>query len=69
METLIIHPEGEDKAKALKAFLKAFNIRFESYIDEKQNPYNSEFIAKIERGNDDVKAGRTTKISLDEIWK
>jgi hypothetical protein len=69
METLIIHPEGEDKAKALKGFLKAFNIRFESYIDEKQNPYNPEFIAKIERGNDDVRTGHTTKISLDEIWK
>lgn len=69
METLVIHPEGADKANALKAFLKAFNIKFETYIDDSQNPYKPEFIAKIQRGDEDVKTGRTTKVTLDDLWK
>jgi len=68
METLVIHLEGADKADALKVFLKAFNIKFESYIDETQSPYNPEFVAKIQRGEEDIKMGKTTRISLDDIW-
>ena len=30
METLIIHPETSEQIQALKAFLKAFKIRFEA---------------------------------------
>ena len=28
-----------------------------------------EFVAKIKQGDEDIKAGRTKKISLDDIWK
>ncbi len=31
--------------------------------------YDPEFVAKIKQGDDDIRAGRTTKITLDDIWK
>jgi hypothetical protein len=30
METLIVHPENHEQINALKAFLKAFKIKFEA---------------------------------------
>lgn len=61
METLVVHPDTREKYNALKAL----KIDFE----KKGEPYNPEFIAKIKEGEEDIKAGRTTKITLDDIWK
>ncbi len=63
METLLVYPESPEKIEALKAFLKALKIDFE------ESPYNPDFVAKIKRGDEDIKAGHTSKISLDDIWK
>ncbi|MGE5446951.1 MAG: DUF2683 family protein [Bacteroidales bacterium] len=49
----------------MKAFLKALKISFE----ESKSPYNPEFVAKIKRGEKDIKTGKTKSISLDDIWK
>jgi hypothetical protein len=63
METILVYPKNPEKLEALKAFLKALKIDFE------KSPYNPDFVAKIKRSDEDIKAGRTSKISLDEIWK
>jgi len=63
METILVYPESPDKMEALKAFLKALKIDFE------KSPYNRDFVAKIKRSDEDIKAGRTSKISPDDIWK
>lgn len=63
METLLVYPESEEKTQALKAFLKALKIDFE------KSPYNPDFVAKVKRGDEDIKAGRTATISPDDIWK
>jgi hypothetical protein len=63
METILVYPKNREKLEALKAFLKALKIDFE------KSPYNPDFVAKIKRSDEDIKAGRTSKISLDEIWK
>lgn len=63
METILVYPKNPEKMEALKAFLKALKIDFE------KSPYNPEFVAKIKRSDEDIKTGRTSKISLDEIWK
>jgi hypothetical protein len=63
METIVAYPENPDKLKALKAFLKALKIEFE------KSSYNPDFVAKIRRSDDDIKAGRTTKITPEDIWK
>jgi len=65
MPTLIVHPDSKEKLTIIKAFLKALKI---SFIEEKP-PYSSDFVAKIRQGDEDIKAGRTKKINLDEICK
>jgi len=63
MSTLIIQPDSKEKLSIIKAFLKAMKI---SFVEEKP-PYCSEFVAKIRQGDEDIKAGRTKKINLDDI--
>lgn len=65
MTTIIIDADAK-KMKALKSILKALDISFEI---KKEESYNAEFVAKIQESEEDVKAGRTRKITLDEIWK
>ena len=65
-DIIIAHPNSDDKIEALKAFLKALKIKFEI---TRKNAYNPEFVAKILQGDEDIKAGKTTRIKLDDIWK
>jgi hypothetical protein len=65
MNYLIVHPDNHDKLAAVKAVLKALNVDF----DEAKTPYNPEFVAKMAEGEEDIKAGRTVKVTLDELWK
>jgi len=65
MGILIAHPESAEKLAALKAFMKALKIRFE----EEKSPYNSEFIDKINRSNEDFKAGNFKAIKTEDLWK
>ena len=70
MEAIIAKPETKDQLKALKAFLKAMDISFTD--NEKQISkaiHNAEYAAKLKRGVEDLGAGRSRKVSLDEIWK
>jgi len=65
MSYLIVHPDSHDKLTAVKAVLKALKVDF----DEAETKYNAEFVAKIAEGEEDIKAGKTVKVTLDELWK
>jgi len=65
MGTLIVHPESKEKLDALKAFMKALKIRFE----EEKSPYNPQFVEKINRSEQDFKAGKFKAIKTDDLWK
>ena len=65
METLIVHPENKKQLAALKAFMKAFKISFE----EKKSTYDSEFVAMIKQGDDDLAAGKGVNVDVDNLWK
>lgn len=65
MGTLIVQPDSKEKLDAIKAFMKALKISFE----ERKSPYNPEFVSKIKQGDDDIEAGRTKNVSLDDVWK
>jgi uncharacterized membrane protein (DUF106 family) len=65
MGILIAHPESKEKLAALKAFMKALKIRFE----EEKSSYNSEFVEKINRSEEDFRAGKTKAIKTDDLWK
>ncbi|REA59308.1 hypothetical protein DSL64_18475 [Dyadobacter luteus] len=66
MTTLTINTEDKEVLKAVKALLKGFKV---SYEEKTEDPYNSEFIAKIEKSRQDVRDGNTVKVDLDDIWK
>ena len=66
----IAHPSTAEQVKALKAFVKALNIKFE--ITSTETPYNQEFVDKILQGDKDFKDGKGKKITVDELnalWK
>jgi len=65
MHALIEQPHSKNKLRAIKVILKALNVPFE----ENKSSYASEFEAIMKEGEKDIKAGRTVKITLDEIWK
>lgn len=67
METLIIHSEGK-KIRAIQAFLEAFGVDFE-IKKEDDGTYDPDFVAKKRESEEDLKAGRVRKVTLDEIWK
>ena len=63
METVIVHPQTEDKLQALKTFLEEQHIEFE------ESSYDPEFVAKIRQGERDLKDGKGVIISLEDLWK
>lgn len=67
METFIVQPKNQNERNAIEAFFKELNISFKT--EDRENLYDAEFVAKIKRGDQDVASGRTTKITLDDIWK
>ena len=62
MQTLIVHTADKEELKVVKGIMKALRVKYE------ESPYKAEFVAKVNKGKAEVKARRTTKISLDEIW-
>ncbi len=64
-ETIIVHPGTSEKVEALKAFLKAFKIKFE--VAEKE--YSPEFIRMLEEGDAEYKKGETKTINTKDLWK
>jgi hypothetical protein len=65
METLIVHPGTQEQLDALKALMKAFEIPFEAEKDE----YDPEFVDMILKGDEEIKAGKGTKVDIDNLWK
>jgi len=63
MQTLIVHIATKEELNIVKGIMKALKLKYE------ESNYNTEFVEKIQKGKADIKAGKTTKISLDEIWK
>jgi hypothetical protein len=67
--TIKAHPEDALQLKALKAFMLAMDIKFE--IDAPP-AYNPAFVEMIKQGEEDLKAGKGIKMTLDELnalWK
>ncbi|PRY53700.1 hypothetical protein B0I27_103170 [Arcticibacter pallidicorallinus] len=65
MSYLIVHPDNQEKLKAIKAVLKALDVDF----NERKTAYRADFTEKIAESEEDIKLGRTVKISLDDLWK
>lgn len=64
METLIAHPNNNEQLKALKAFMQALEIKFET---TKEKPYNSEFVDMILQADKDFEKGKGIKMTANEF--
>jgi hypothetical protein len=67
METLIVQPKSKEQLTALKAIMKALKVDFITGKSE-DSLYSAEFSAKMKKSEDDIKAGRTSKIEPADIW-
>ncbi len=61
---LIAHPSNDKEMNTIKAFFEALKIKFEV---AKDTPYNSDFVAKIEKGREDYRNGKGITLSMDEL--
>jgi hypothetical protein len=66
MEAIKAYPQDNLQIKALKAFMKALKIKFE-ILTATESPYNSAFVAKIKKGQEDIAEGRGIKMSVAEF--
>jgi hypothetical protein len=50
----------------LKELAKSLHLEIE---EEKKSTYNKEFVAKVLKGEQDLKDGKGVIIALEDIWK
>lgn len=72
METIIIQTEAK-KAKAIKQFLKAFDVSFstestKNQADSADSPYNPEFVKEILKRRESARQGNVVEINPDDLW-
>jgi hypothetical protein len=67
--TIKAYTRNNTQIDALKAFLKALNIKFEL---DKESSYNEEFVSMVKEAEQDIKDGKGKNITSDEfdgLWK
>jgi hypothetical protein len=67
---VIFHPTTNEELNALKAIGKALRLKFE--ITKAEHTYNSEFVKKIKRGEQDILDGKGITVNMDDLnklWK
>lgn len=65
METVIAKPANKEQMDALKAVMKALKVEFTT---EKEF-YSPEFLAKVERAEEQIKSGKNRTVTAADIWK
>jgi len=72
METIVIQTDIK-KAKAIKQFLKAFDVSFssdssEELVKSEESPYNPEFVKKIHERQKSAREGNVVEVNPDDLW-
>jgi hypothetical protein len=62
--TFIVHTETTEQENALMAFANALKLKFEV---AKENPYDAEFVAKIQESRQQAKEGKVTRIKKESL--
>lgn len=65
METVIARPVNKEQLAALKAIMKAIKVDFTT----EKSTYNPEFLAKVDRAEEQIKSGKYRKVTPSDIWK
>ena len=63
--TITINPKNKKELAKIKTILKAIEVDF----IESEEPYNKDFVSKIEKSRKEISKGETKKIALDDLWK
>lgn len=64
------YTDDASQIEAIKALFKAFKIKYTiSKVTEEEVSYNPEFVEKILKGDEDLKAGKGVKMSLEDLEK
>ncbi|TJZ60626.1 hypothetical protein FAZ15_11580 [Sphingobacterium olei] len=67
MTMIVIHPDNKEQLDAVKAFVKALKIKFETI--EKDSYYNLEFVKRVLDAENSAKEGNVTRIKdAKNIW-
>jgi len=61
---IIAHPQTDEQVNVIKAFMNALKIKFEI---SKENPYNSDFVAKIEKSKKEFENGDFTRVAKKDL--
>ena len=61
--TITINPKNKKELDKIKTILKAIEVDF---IEE---PYDKNFVKKIEKSRQEISKGETKKIALNDLWK
>lgn len=61
--TITINPKNEKELSKIRAVLNAIEVDF---IEE---PYDKNFVEKIQKSRQEIMKGETKKIPLDALWK
>jgi len=69
-----MHPQSKEQLAALKAIAKAFKIDFDVQKTTERKKtidlYGKDAVESIERGEEDIKAGRATRIrDVKKVWE
>ena len=62
--TIIIHTETQEQENAIKAFAKALKIKYEV---SKESPYSPDFVAKIEKSNQEFEEGNYQRVKKKDL--
>ena len=66
--SITAYTEDTSQIEAIKAVIKAFRIKYSiSKPVEMDKPYNADFVAKIKKGQKDLKEGKGISMTLEEL--
>lgn len=63
--TITINPKNKKELRKVKTILKAIEVDFV----EIEEPYDKDFIKKIQKSRQEIKKGETQKVALEDLWK
>ncbi len=66
MDTLLVQPNTQEQLEAVKSILMVLKVNFSIKKDENYEP---EFVQKILESSAEAKAGKVTKIKIEDLWK
>jgi len=72
MKTLVAHPNTEAQLKAIKAIFEALEVPYNegNDLDETEQILATPGMVKhLNESMQELKEGKTSKVSLDDIWK